>query len=393
MKQNKFNVITWVASAGGASAAAWISATVLGNPTTGMGWILWMGLFFMASFVGGFAGMALSLVFSRKYAVTPPRNWAVSMAIAAVVLFGIGAVGQTLFMITRTEKSVTKPVDMVLLLDGSSSMVSCGYTTPRTEAGCQFVDSLQSSDQLAAISFSATILGRTALVPMDQSGKGVVQDFIRTIDSAGLTDFDQPLENAMNILNEQGRPDSSKAVILLTDGDAPISYPVRDTYLSSDVKLFSIRISSTDILIGNAKDLADFAAATNGFDILLTPAADGSVSTDDLVQAFQNAFEATTQGGTDMILEPLIGATDVTLWQFIVRTITLICCSVVFGMGYFARIEKNTLILNLIAGLVASVLITILCQLGTGMGTWLYFPLIAAAYVSMNLDTGDDIYV
>ena len=68
-------------------------------------------------------------------------------------------------MVTREEVVVsTDKVDMVLLLDASSSMDSASHDAPRTEAASQFVDAVGEDNRLQAVSFASTVLDSTDLL-------------------------------------------------------------------------------------------------------------------------------------------------------------------------------------------------------------------------------------
>ena len=353
--------------------------------------IFWVGGFFLAVFAGGFAGLHLTLHFSRKYKIQRTRLWIPAFLLACVLLFGIGAGGQALFMYSKEEVLVPASADMVLLLDASGSMDSSGYTRSRTDAGCQFVNSLSDDNRLQAVSFAGTVLDSTSLINMDTQGKNTLTQFIQGIDSVGATDFNAPLRQAMQTLSKQGRADCGKAVILLTDGDGDLDSDVIKTYVGSDVKVFTIRISSDTYLSSEAQVLADFAADTGGFDVQLTPAADGTVDAADMLKAFQDAFQATTETRVNMSKDRLVYAEQTSFWQFLLRTVVFILCAILIGIGYFGQFSLKLLVANGVCGLVSSVLVTLLNGSSYGLCVAVICLLMATAFVSLDMN-GEDVY-
>jgi|GEM_PF-1509042 len=353
--------------------------------------IFWVGGFFLAVFAGGFAGLHLTLHFSRKYKIQRSKLWLPAFLLVCVLLFGIGAGGQALFMYSKEEVLVPASADMVLLLDASGSMDSSGYTRPRTDAGCQFVNSLSDDNRLQAVSFAGTVLDSTSLINMDTQGKNTLTQFIQGIDSVGATDFNAPLRQAMQTLSKQGRADCGKAVILLTDGDGDLDSDVIKTYVGSDVKVFTIRISSDTYLNSEAQALADFAADTGGFDVQLTPAADGTVDAADMLKAFQDAFQATTETRVNMSKDLLVYAEQTSFWQFLLRTLVFILCAILIGIGYFGQFSLKLLVANGACGLISAVLVTLLNGSSYGLCVAVICLLMATAFVSLDMN-GEDVY-
>jgi len=353
--------------------------------------ISWVGGFFLAVFAGGFAGLHLTLHFSRKYKIQRSGFWIPAFLLACALLFAIGAGGQALFMYSKEEITVPASADMVLLLDASGSMDSYGYTQPRTDAGCQFVNSLSDDNRLQAVSFAGTVLDSTSLVNMDTQGKNTLTQFIQGIDSVGATDFNAPLRQAMQTLNQYGRTDCGKAVILLTDGDGDLNSDVINMYLGSDVKVFTVRISSDTALSPDARALADFAVDTGGFDVQLKPAADGSVNAADMLKAFQDAFQATSETRVNMSKDLLVYAEQTTFWQFLLRVVVFILCAVLIGVGYFGQFSLQLGIANGACGLASAVLVTLFNGSSYGLCVAVICLLMTTAFVSLDMK-GEDVY-
>ena len=147
--RGRFGVLSWIFSLAGALLGSQLVAAVYDNVN---------GPMEHALYIGGFAGLSLSLCFGR-WRARRPRGWLISFILCGALIFAAGAGGQALFMVTREEVVVsTDKVDMVLLLDASSSMDSAGYDAPRTEAASQFVDAVGEDNRLQAVSFASTVL-------------------------------------------------------------------------------------------------------------------------------------------------------------------------------------------------------------------------------------------
>lgn len=353
--------------------------------------IFWVGGFFLAVFVGGFAGLHLMLHFSRKYKIQRSRFWIPVFLLVCALLFGMGAGGQALFMYSKEEVLVPASADMVLLLDASGSMDSSGYTQPRTDAACQFVGSLSDEDRLQAVSFAGKVLDSTSLINMDTQGKNTLTQFIQGIDSVGTTDFNVPLEQAMQTLRKQGRADCGKAVILLTDGEGDLDSDVIRTYIGSDVKVFTIRISSGTYLNSNACDLADLATNTGGFDVQLTPAADGTVDAADMLQAFQDAFQATSETRVNMSKDLLIYARQTVFRQFLLRAVVFILWAILIGVGYFGKFSLRSMLANGACGLISAVLVTLFNGSSYALCVAVICLLMTTAFVSLDMN-GEGVY-
>lgn len=398
MRAKKFSVSAWAASLIGSLLGAVIMAPSNWPLDSSKSRVIWAGAFFLVVFLCGFLGLQLALRLSRKYKVALRRNWIIALLLAGVMLFGLGAGGQALFMYSKETVFIPAEVDMVMLLDASGSMDAEGYSIPRTNAACQFVDSLGSTNNLQAISFAATVLNSSPLSVMDDAGKQSLKEFIQSIDSTGNTFFNAPLKEALRTLQTNGRESANKAVILLTDGlpldwNEGIPSDIINGYLSSNVKIFSIRISKLTVLDPRAQALADFAISTGGSDTQLIPNADGSIDAADMLAAFQNAFQATSETKVNMKNDLLVCSDGATAWQILVRAVTMMLCAIVFGFGYFGKIHIKTMLLNILMGFILAGLVTLLGGVGYSICAPLLCLMMAAAYVSINFSMGEEIDV
>lgn len=391
MRGKKFGWVLSAASALGALLGMIFMSSQMARATNTPGErALWVGAFFLMLFVFGFCGIQLAMLLSRTYKVERQPLWWAAFLLACALVFGIGAGGQYLFMYSREEVMVSAEVDMVLLLDASGSMDTNGYTAPRTEAACQFVDSLDEDCRLQVMSFAGRVLDSSQMLTMDSANKNVLKQMISLIDAYGSTDFNEPLQMAMDTLNGQSRPNCNKAVILLTDGESNLDAGIVNAYVGSDIRVFSIRISSKSNLDADAQALADFAKSTGGFDAQLTPNPDGSINTGDMLKAFQDAFKATSDTEIKMSEDLIVHAKDgVTIWQFLIRALVIVLCAIAIGFGYFGVISLPSVVSSGIMGLVAAILVTVLEGAGYALCALVIVLLIETAYVFLDL-RGED---
>ncbi len=263
--------------------------------------LLWMICFFAVPLLCGLAGVCLvEGLRAKKITVHRPFSRISSFIIAIVGSLVLGGVGQILYDMGGSETVTTSGTkDVILLLDGSSSMN--GYKEPCVDAACVLVDSLDEDCRVQVVSFAAKVLGETDFLYMDNSGKTTVKNFMQAIDVTGGTNFDAALDAAMDTLKDNKEGDRGQAVILLTDGDGPLSANVKKAYENGDVKLYTIRITGNTSNYG-ASELLDLVQATGGFDTQVS-VTNGQVDADEMIQAFQNAFAGSQETeSTDRLL-------------------------------------------------------------------------------------------
>lgn len=389
MKNKAFGTGAWLCSLAGAAVGAFAAAPMNWNLETANERMIWSGAFFLAVFIGGFVGMSIYFAASKRWQIMRSKNWLLSLILAGALIFGVGAGGQMLFM--RSHEVIVQPseVDMVLLLDASGSMDIYNYSGPRTDAACQFVDSLDEDCRLQVVSFAATVLDSSSLLTMDDQGKSDLKEFINRIDSTGATDFNAPLTAALNTLETQAREDCNQAIVLLTDGeptegDGELSQSVIDDCLASGVRIFSVRITSDSGLTKGARALVELAEQSGGFDTRLVPSG-GSVDTAEMLEAFQLAFQASTER-RDLMLEQLLVYSEesASVYQIAVRAVSMILLSVLFGVGYYGRLEKSKLLWNALCGAALAALVTVCGELNYYVSAACVCLALGSAFVTLE---------
>ena len=380
--------LTVFLSACGCAVCLFMLETTADNP---FGRILWSGLFFSVPLLCGVAGSYLSeLIHRRKFSVKRTGRRLVSVALAAVLGFGIGAGGQALYMLSITESEERQAVDLVLLLDGSGSMQD--KKEDCFQAAEDLIRGMEEENRAAAAAFAAVVLGNTVLTDMDETGKDELTEFIRGIDIVGGTDFEAPLNLAADLLLDQKAEGRRQAVILLSDGEGPVSEETEKRYISEDIALYTVRIVSDDEIRPDEQRVIDLAQNTGGSDTEIRAGEDGSVRVEELLEAFRGAVSRT--GGAEMSDRMLVyGETGKGfLWCAFIRILVCLLYAVLAGYVYYRKMNRTQLAGNLISGMILAVLIIVSGQLGLGsplLSAVFFCVLIFAAYTTYDTEEGE----
>lgn len=380
--------LTVFLSACGCAVCLFMLETTADNP---FGRILWSGLFFSVPLLCGVAGSYLSeLIHRRKFSVKRTGRRLVSVALAAVLGFGIGAGGQALYMLSITESEERQAVDLVLLLDGSGSMQD--KKEDCFQAAEDLIRGMEEENRAAAAAFAAVVLGNTDLTDMDETGKDELTEFIRGIDIVGGTDFEAPLNLAADLLLDQKAEGRRQAVILLSDGEGPVSEETEKRYISENIALYTVRIVSDDEIRPDEQRVIDLAQNTGGSDTEIRAGEDGSVRVEELLEAFRGAVSRT--GGAEMSDRMLVyGETGKGfLWCAFIRILVCLLYAVLAGYVYYRKMNRTQLVGNLISGMILAVLIIVSGQLGLGsplLSAVFFCVLIFAAYTTYDTEEGE----
>ena len=348
------------------------------------GRIIWSGLFFSLPFVTSLLGSYLAEALqSRRFTVLRKRGRIFTMILAAASGFLVGAGGQTLYMISAFEKNPA--MDIVLLLDGSGSMED-------EKEGCDkaaraLLDQMDENSRAQVVSFAATVLGNTDLLPMDEAGKDTITDFIRSIDVIGGTEFGQPLTFALNSLRENKEEQRAQAVILLSDGEGPLPDSLKEEYIKEGLLLYTIRIDTGTKPTADTEKLIDMAKSTGGFDTLIPVDKSGQANTQELISAFGEAFTATREIGMGEQMIVFGNMNGSVIFRFLIRTLVFALYAVLVGAIYYRSLQPEQILGNLTAGLLLSVLVTLFGQIGLEtpvLSAVLFCVLIFCAYTTYD---------
>jgi uncharacterized protein (TIGR03503 family) len=110
----------------------------------------------------------------------------------------------------------TKDLDVVLLLDSSGSMLMTDPLNLRIEGIELFVELLGETDRVSLISFDEK---PKVVVPLGKIDRAEFKRNLESVQTRGeYTDIGLAFELASQILRENGRADSEKVIVLLSDG-------------------------------------------------------------------------------------------------------------------------------------------------------------------------------
>lgn len=302
-----------------------------------------VGLSLTLPLLTAFITMHISALSNKRMKIRIPRFASVLSVAVILFSFAAGFAGQILYSLKTEDtepdiSTVDINSDIVIMLDDSGSM----YIDPDTanitrSAAISFVDSLPSSSRCGAGIFSHRVGEFQDLVQLDIQGKNTIKDFFSNAYLGGATDFDSALIAAYDCLMNHKDENTNKAVIFITDGDALISDSTKSKYLDNGIKLYSIRISSSQTL---ADDLVEFAENTGGSDFLID--SDSGTIADE--KQLTDAFTTIT---TEVEIEKTIESTngliiydeDISFYKVIIRFITILLIVILAQLLYFGHIS------------------------------------------------------
>ncbi|NJN97147.1 MAG: solute-binding protein [Anaerolineales bacterium] len=146
-------------------------------------------------------------------------------------------------------RQVKRPVDLVLVIDTSGSMAGDKIASARTSLA-QFVQLLDSRDQLQVISFSTEVTELTPLSPLADKKDEVVRRVSGLIEEGDTSLYDATLR-AITDLKTNGNPDHIRGVVVLSDG--------QDTFSTTTLEQLMAQIGTAGEEGGNAIKLFTIA--------------------------------------------------------------------------------------------------------------------------------------
>lgn len=324
--------------------------------------ILLSGIFLGSIFLGATAGIHLALGKKVKRA----RLWWVYVIAVVLLLNILGSVGSLAFMFSPTIVSTESYADIALLLDCSGSMSS--IKDARSATSAEFIEALNENYRLAIIPFGSTIhqSGTTGLNPMTPDNKQTYVSIIGGLLSTGGTDYGEPLELAYSMLTSDTREGAKRSVVILSDAGNSIPDNVRRLYASSDINVYSLRLTENPgTTSANAKQFIDFAKETGGFDIALKLSG-GSVRTSDMSKAFKKVFAASSTFVPGLNGKLLLACNaEPGFFAVLIRILVLTLASVLMGVGHFAQFKPLYLLPNAALGF--------LTALSVSLVEWIFF--------------------
>lgn len=157
------------------------------------------------------------------------------------------------------------PLDVVLVIDRSGSMADTRIATPITdakEAAKEFVDNLVSNSNVGVVSFATTCTVNRGMTSLNAyNNRLLVDTSISSLSSNGYTAMGDGMAAANSLLINNGRSESRKVMVVLTDGETNTgsnpedSIPVAN---ANGITIYTIGLGDVD------ESLLDYIASETG---------------------------------------------------------------------------------------------------------------------------------
>lgn len=325
-------------------------------------------LSFILPLLLGFLGLRLSLWLHRKkYHVKGSGGIAKRLLAVLVLTAVLSGIGQLLYAIEWQTYTVDTVVEtpmkgrhVVLLIDISGSMQD--KKDACIEASCQLVEGMDESTTMQVIAFASTVTDRctSAYLPLTADNKTMLQEMIRSVDMAGGTNFNQPLEMAIKTLRDSQDPEYRSMILMLTDGQASVDDTITGTLTDPDcgIELFTTRITNGNDGKDANQDLISLAVQ----DFPIAQQADGSVDMSNVLDTLLAAInhQKTVHEeyrklalGSDLLFHFFEeSSSEAYWWRPMIAAAVFGLYAVLVSVAYYGKPSKISLLLSLAAGLI-----------------------------------------
>ena len=360
MKKTKFDWLMLGLSAGcsliGILLCLGVYETMTYEDTVGL--IVWSGCVFTIPLLAGLIGVCIAEQIHRRNGIHVVKRGHrfISFLLAIVLGMLLGGGGQALYMlrVDKHTEQVKENSCVSILMDGSTSMADCRDAC--INAAEQLIDSMDQGNAVQITLFASEVLDYTPLMYMDDAGKDQLKQFVRAMDTVGGTDFDAPLQQALDMLAAFPDLKSRKSVILLTDGKADISDEIQNSYLDEQISLHSICIQNeADGEEPSLKNLKAFVNKSGGKYITLQKSENGTLDMNELLSALQYAYESPEKTVSMNSSLLVYGSEGMNILRFLLRLIVFAIYGLAVTFVYYHRVGVSDLI---VSGVIA-VLMTI----------------------------------
>lgn len=192
------------------------------------------------------------------------------------------------------DESGTGPVDAVLVLDASGSMLLTDPQQLRLQGAKLFTQFLTKEDRLAVVGFSREATVYRALEPFSPDQNEIVAKVINEIGSLGeYTDILAGIKSAKSLLDSSARQNARRIIVVLSDGKmepdpgvgtsesrtSELVSTVLPELKASETKVYTLAFSDQ----ADSALLAEMAGATDGLNWFTT-------TSDKIHESFANLF-------------------------------------------------------------------------------------------------------
>ena len=331
-------------------------------------------LFFTVPVLTGYLGLRIALLLQRHKYVMKDSSGSVKMLVIVLVISAIvGCVGQVLYCIEwktyTTEKVIEsnmKGSHVVMLMDISGSMKD--EKPACVEAACQLIDGLDDTTSMQFIAFAAAVSDNhvSQFLPLSADNKISIQSLIRNANMSGGTNFNQPLDMAIETLQKNKQQDYRNMIIMLTDGSAEISDSIKNTLSGSDIDFFTVRITDgSNDSDGDVQALIQLATK----DFPVNPQTNGGVDITVILESFRAALRSSSviteehrklAFGSDLVFAVNM---QQLWWRPIIQVVVISILSVLISLAYYGRLGKLSFVLSLATGIFCGVLLVTVSEL------------------------------
>lgn len=323
--------------------------------------ILYSAAFFAIPLVFSLIGIGIvELYRKRNYEIQKKGNRILSVITALILAALLGGGGQAVYSLDLPQWKKDKPEEVVksssadisILLDFSGSMAS--YKAKCRQATCDLIDAVDKDDYIQIILFAESILNDDPpLLKATDENKQKLKNIVNGPYNGIGTNFNEPLTYAYDTLTGKTSKSKNKAVIMLTDGDAPLNSSVYQDYISAKIPVYSICI---DITLSNVEDLV---VDSGGYSV---PLEGDDIDNGELLNAFRNIYEdeIPREELDDVVsktyLPMFYGGEELSFLRVLIRLLIFALYTVLCSWCMYYEIGKSTLITAAVTAAVATLI-------------------------------------
>ena len=323
---------------------------------------LFIGLLLAFAFLSGYGMFRLCLLVFKKYKIIDPKNLFLRLGVVTLLIFFIGFVGQYLFMIDRKTEVESSDVNVIFAIDTSGSMKD--YDESREAITKEFISCFSDKSQVMFLPFGGTIIDRclTEFIPMTQENKDLCVLLESQLISSGVTNYDTMLDFSYDIINKHSPEGKEPIVIVLSDAIGDVSNDIKTKYNKDNIRVFSLQISKE--AKSSETGFADFVKNTDGINVKLDVGSDNSVDKEQIKQAY--GLITSSDVSSEFVINnelSILSTFNVGFIKHLMRLLFFIVLIILAGIGQFGRLDKKSIILNVMLGCAAFVAVTIISGL------------------------------
>ena len=345
--------------------------------------ILFAAMFFSIPLFASMVGIFLVETYRGKnYVIQKKGNRLLSILVAAILSFSLGAGAQTLYPENKHEKTIYdydyekieipgskkektiefSGADISVLLDLSASMSS--NIGKCKNAVCDLINEFETDDYFQIIGFADAIINTdsTDMYMATDENKNFMKEIVTDMGSGTGTMFDSPLDLAYDSLMMSSS--KNKAVIMVTDGSAYLSEQIKENYINSGIPVYVISISS------HADQIEQFVKDSGGYTVSIDME---DVERERLLGEFREIYEETVEEVGEPVSKIIpveddsqvedvsyrlmfYGNDGIGFVEILIRFLTFLLYSILASVCMYYTFSKAGFIVCLLTALIATLL-------------------------------------